>query len=146
MITSNLLFDELCVKHSNKFVVDISGCWLWTASLDSKGYAHLTVNGKTTLGHRLFYEALYGYLPKGIDLHHKCNTRRCINPNHLEPIDESKHIYRHRKIVITEELSNAIVKAASNRETLYSMSRKFGLSRTTIWRELKRKREQLVVI
>ena len=33
----------------------VTGCWLWTGSVDSEGYAHCKVGGKDWLVHRLMY-------------------------------------------------------------------------------------------
>jgi hypothetical protein len=35
--------------------------------------------------YRDFYERIRGPVPKGVVLRHKCDSRLCMNPNHLEP-------------------------------------------------------------
>lgn len=77
----------------DKFVFDPSGCWLWTASCDSKGYAQMRLNGKTVRGHRAVYEVLYGPCPPGVG-DHLCRVRHCVNPDHLEFVTNRENILR----------------------------------------------------
>lgn len=60
-----------------------SGCWLWTYSLNNKGYGRLAFNGKPRLVHRLAYTEYNGAIPEGMSVCHKCDTPSCVNPTHL---------------------------------------------------------------
>lgn len=61
-----------------------SGCWLWVGAYTQFGYGELIVDGGKTLAHRAAYSAFIGDLPKGALVLHKCSTRLCVNPEHLE--------------------------------------------------------------
>lgn len=67
-----------------------SGCWLWTRSLNNKGYGKLSGigNGRWMLAHRFGYEQLHGPIPVGLVLDHKCRTPSCVNPDHLEAVTQ----------------------------------------------------------
>jgi len=57
-------------------------CWLWTASVDKKGYGQFTLNKKNVRAHRLSWFIKYGKWPEPNALH-KCDVTRCIRPEHL---------------------------------------------------------------
>lgn len=72
----------------------ISGCWLWTAAVSTTGYGVLGVNGVRQYAHRLSYEAHVGPIAEGLTIDHLCRTRRCVNPEHLEPVTMAENIRR----------------------------------------------------
>lgn len=64
-------------------------CWPWTASVDSRGYGHANVGGKTARAHRVMYELFCGEITEGDGHHgvvvmHTCDNRLCCNPLHLK--------------------------------------------------------------
>ena len=71
-----------------------SGCWIWKGSLTYGGYAHLTWNGTLWVGHRLIYEIFKGPIPPGLELDHLCRVRRCVNPDHVEPVTHKVNVLR----------------------------------------------------
>ena len=67
------------------------GCWLWTGSKDSKGYAKMKF-GKSIVGsHRLAYRHWKGDIPEGQEVRHMCKNK-CVNPDHLELGTHSQNI------------------------------------------------------
>lgn len=63
------------------------GCWLWTGCVCSDGYGTIGVDGKTWLTHRYSWLVIHGReIPEGLVLDHLCKVRRCVNPDHLEPV------------------------------------------------------------
>ncbi len=70
-----------------KFELDPqTGCWNWAASLSRKGYGKFqTMNGCFD-AHKVSFEIFMGLVPRGTELHHICNNRRCVNPNHMNPL------------------------------------------------------------
>ena len=59
------------------------GCWLWKGSLNPYGYGRFPIKGIYTLAHRLAYKLLKGAIPKGLFCLHKCDVRKCVNPDHI---------------------------------------------------------------
>ncbi len=74
--------------------VPFSGCWIWVASLDGKGYGKINIGGVITAAHRFSYTHYIGIIPDGLELDHKCRVRSCVNPDHLEPVTHAENVLR----------------------------------------------------
>jgi len=61
-------------------------CWEWTAATFTNGYGMFTLRGHPLKAHRFAYELLVGRIPESLQLDHTCFNRRCVNPDHLEPV------------------------------------------------------------
>jgi hypothetical protein len=76
---------------------ELGPCWLWLGSLDEDGYGHICRGGRCgskTTAHRASFEAHVGIVPNGLQLDHLCRVRRCVNPDHLEPVTCAVNIAR----------------------------------------------------
>jgi len=134
------------------------GCWLWTASTLGD-YGCLAINRKNRGAHRISYELHYGPIPKGMFVCHRCDTPRCVRPEHLflgTPKDNSldmtrkgraprgdKHFthahpeklqmgvqrYNHK---ITEQDVRDIRRLKSEGLSTLVLSKRFGISRKDI--------------
>ena len=60
-----------------------NGCWLWTGAITDRGYGHIQINRRFYYTHRLAYQQLVRKLKPGEWCLHKCDTPRCLNPEHL---------------------------------------------------------------
>lgn len=63
-----------------------TGCWCWRGCLDGQGYGVVRIGRRVLWAHRAAYAAFRGGLPAGLEVHHTCHTRSCVNPAHLEAI------------------------------------------------------------
>lgn len=74
-------------RFREKFVIDeSSGCWLWVAGVDGRGYGRFSVGSTAHWAHRWAFEYLVGPVGDGLVLDHLCRVHSCVNPAHLEPV------------------------------------------------------------
>lgn len=73
-------------RFSEKWTPEpFSGCWLWTAGVGASGYGVLHHHGHhvSISAHRAAWEIHKGPIPTHLFVLHRCDTRICVNPNHL---------------------------------------------------------------
>lgn len=80
-----------------RVTVKPDGCWDWS-NANAGGYGMWTQHGVTIPAHRLMYRLLVGPIPVGRDLDHLCRNRRCVNPEHLEPVTRRENLLRGETI------------------------------------------------
>lgn len=71
-----------------------TGCWLWTASDNGRGYGRVYFGGVLSQAHRAVYELLRAPIPSGHELDHLCRVTFCVNPDHLEPVIHRVNVRR----------------------------------------------------
>lgn len=88
-----------------QFYVDgLTGCWVWTGTIDKAGYGRIGAGGRGGDGlyaHRVAHEQWVGPIPNGLVVDQTCHNgtdchmgplcphRRCINPETLEAVTRS---------------------------------------------------------
>lgn len=105
-----------------------SECWEWMGSKNKYGYGvH-----KGRLVHKSYYEDIYGRLSSGIFLDHLCRNRWCVNPDHLEPVDNKENIRRSPHTKLSKELAEEIKALVSNGLSYRKIAAEYGVSKTTV--------------
>lgn len=70
-----------------------SGCWLWRGQISNTGYGRMMVRqacgNKIESAHRASYAAFVAPIPDGAIVRQRCGNRLCVNPQHLEIVDEA---------------------------------------------------------
>ncbi len=72
-------------------------CILWEGALTTKGYSSMRhpETGVTVYGHRHFYEKEHGAIPEDMTIDHLCETKACINVEHMEVVTAVENHRRH---------------------------------------------------
>lgn len=64
--------------------IDPSQCWPWKGALSAGGrYGNFSYYYKFYYAHRLMYEHVYGPIPPGYHVMHRCDNPACVRPMHL---------------------------------------------------------------
>ena len=58
-------------------------CWNWIGALTHNGYGSMVIGGKDLRAHRISFAIHIGPVPEGVCVLHRCDNRRCCNPDHL---------------------------------------------------------------
>lgn len=89
------------VRLLAKVAMGFGGCWIWTGGGNPvTGYGIFAFSGRLKVGvHRAAYTLFVGPIPPGLQIDHTCHNadptclggntcihRRCVNPDHLEPV------------------------------------------------------------
>lgn len=67
-----------------------TGCFIWLVGT-SNGYSSY----KNSYGHIEVWERKHGPVPKGYEIHHKCENKLCVNLAHLEALAKGLHRETH---------------------------------------------------
>ena len=135
-------FNEKYIPEPN------TGCWLWTSTWASCGYGQFRINGKYWLAHRASWKLLYGEIPGGLQVLHKCDVRPCVNPDHLFLGTQSDNMLdcfkkgRRANILfkmpqknkLTIDQINSILEIRKTGITMINISKMFNVSESLIHR------------
>lgn len=108
---------------------------------------------KVMLGmHRLAYTEAYGPIPHGLEVRHKCDNPRCINPEHLEVgthqdnandmVERKRQARRegHGRAVLSSAQVDEIIALRKSGMILREIAARYGVHLSTISLICKHKR------
>lgn len=142
---------ECSFKHGKPFekkfwakVQKTETCWLWTGTVNNKGYGETRYEGRFALSHRVSFIIHKGPIPEGMVVRHRCDNPPCLNPKHLElgTIAENTKdkIMKQRQAQgttqghakFTEQTLREAKRLRSDGWTYLELERHFNISRQTI--------------
>jgi hypothetical protein len=71
-----------------------------------RGYYRKTRNGVTYPQHRLAYMDKHGLISSDLVIHHECENKWCVNPDHLTPMTRSEHQALHANVKAKQYYDN----------------------------------------
>lgn len=77
----------------------MSDCIFPSTKQPLDNYVRAWRDGTMVVAHRVAWERVHGPIPEGMDLHHTCHARACINVEHLELLDHGEHSRLHNAAV-----------------------------------------------
>jgi hypothetical protein len=103
-------------------------CWIWKQRPNGGGYGQFFASGVHHYAHVASYELAFGTVPDGHVVHHRCEQRICIRPDHLDCITRADHARVHAKI--SPEIAEEIQRATGSTRQI---ARRYGVSKTHAW-------------
>lgn len=92
-----------CLEVDTGFTLhgEASPCHIWQGSTSGEGrgggYGRISIDGHTSAVHRVVATHYFGYIPLKKQVDHKCNSRLCCNPYHLEIVTHRENQKRRAK-------------------------------------------------
>lgn len=142
--------ERMAERIVSSMAIDNNGCWIWNKTVSNNGYGTFAFGGgKNARAHRISYIAFRGEVPPGMDVCHKCDVRRCVNPDHLFVGTRSENLLdasakgrlprtktvrgsTHPSSKLTESLVGEILLALRSGEARASLSRRYAISQRVV--------------
>ena len=104
-------------------------CWEYNKSTFSNGYSRIFIKRKAFGAHVVSYIVFKGRI--AYEVHHRCDNRRCINPDHL--ID-AKHVEHCRQSSYTALTKEQAAKIKESEGSVGRLAQLFKVSISTIYK------------
>lgn len=94
------------------------------------------------LAHRRSYEQSIGEIPPGLEIDHLCRNRKCVNPQHMEPVTRATNTRRGNSAKLTLEKVKLIrVEALTcgGWKTARKYAAEFSMHPMVVWYAIKGK-------
>jgi hypothetical protein len=138
--------------YRHALIPNENGCILWKGLASKKwpdGYGKIRIKGgKQIAAHRFSYEMHNGIIAEGLHVLHKCDTPRCVAPQHLFLGTASDNMKDRSKknrcnnakgennylANFTNEIANRIRAIHKEGSSLRKIAKQFNTTYNTIWK------------
>jgi hypothetical protein len=123
-------------------------CWEWQKATMEGGYGQAWDRAQKRLrpAHCVVYERVHGPIPEGMELDHLCRNRRCVNPNHVEPVTGAVNAQRGLTSKLTaaqvDDIRERYDHAAKKHGLQSALAREFSVSAQAVHQILHRRHWQ----
>ncbi len=134
---------EKTIKDFWMSTVVKKGCWVWMGATKDGKYGTFFLNGRNERTHRVSWMIVFGEIPTGLCVLHKCDNTLCVRPDHLfigskSDNNRDRHLKGrtakgskiHRAILSDQDASyiRRIYKKNSRVSGSVALSKRFGIS------------------
>jgi hypothetical protein len=135
-----LRLDRSLIPYIASKLIKVDDHWLWTGSLhgNHRDRPQIKIDGTNYYVARIVWEVLYGPIPDGLEVCHKCDIPNCLEPRHMflgthkdNMFDSLKKGHYACKLNI-EQVEEA-KKDKANGMTYQRIADKFGVGISTIY-------------
>lgn len=113
-------------------------CWGWQKARHPKGYGQFSFNGTTNRAHRVAWILVYGPIPKGLYVCHRCDNPPCCNPKHLflgtqkDNMEDCARKERKKQKLSQKDIVEIRRKYTVDKILQVQLAKQFGISNRTI--------------
>lgn len=125
------------------------GCIEWQAGLARGGYGKFRLPDKTTTAHRFAYETFVSPIPTGMQVLHRCDNRKCTNPEHLflgtaqdNVVDMDIKKRRKTRAILSDDEVCVVQQMLRDKNSQQSIAKIFKVSQSVISRIKLNKTQQ----
>lgn len=119
-------------------VLNPASCWTWQGGFQTSGYGQFWFRGKCWTAPRAAYTLTKGEISDGMCVCHRCDNKKCCNPNHLfigtpkdNMVDKTRK-GRHGKAKLTVDDVRTIRDRIKTGDTQVQIAKDYNVSPATI--------------